>query len=151
MSTYSSSTLQVTDKPIISISPLLSGTSSDMPRDAITLAGLQALRDALPSLDPVLFEANTKLRNVKVLFNNGLHRVDLAKRGFTQTNYSNIFYTVQIVRAADGGSIMPNMLSIYVHKPSAADPTANREAFVKALDSFMATEVTVLSRDVFAT
>ncbi|OSD00624.1 hypothetical protein PYCCODRAFT_1437225 [Trametes coccinea BRFM310] len=122
-----------------------------MPRDAITLAGMRALRNALPSLDPVLFEASSTFLTEQVIYNDGLYRAELAKRGYTHVRFSNIYYTMNFFRVADGVAILPTALSIYVHRPSTADPTANRAAIAKALDSFMATEVTVLTRDVAAT
>ncbi|KAI0324123.1 hypothetical protein GY45DRAFT_1331880 [Cubamyces sp. BRFM 1775] len=117
-----------------------------MPRDAITLAGLQELLDKLPRLDEVIFEASMQLCDVNLAFGDGA-LVQLSKEGYTRAkNNSNIFYVINITHTGLG---IQTQLSVYVLNPSAS-PATNRKAVEKALRYFSSTESAVLTRDVDA-
>ncbi|KAI0324112.1 hypothetical protein GY45DRAFT_462686 [Cubamyces sp. BRFM 1775] len=115
-----------------------------MPRDDITLAGLQDLLDKLPGLEEVFFEANLQLKSVKIHFGDGAYYT-FSKNGYSKGHYSKIYYGITVVHQDRGIS---TQLTTYV-APS-AQSSANREAVASAIRYFQLTEGTVMTRDVEA-
>ncbi|OSD00613.1 hypothetical protein PYCCODRAFT_1437210 [Trametes coccinea BRFM310] len=120
-----------------------------MPRDAFVLAALNAVREQLPQWQTEsanLFAANSAMTSKNVSFGSG-GMATLAKDGYTKSKYGNIYYIIQMKKDEVP---LPQVFKIYVMRPS-ANPAVNRTAVENAIDYFLGTESTIMTRDVVAT
>ncbi|KAI0655869.1 hypothetical protein C8Q70DRAFT_1057077 [Cubamyces menziesii] len=113
-----------------------------MPRDDTTLAGLRKLLETLPDLDEVFFQPNRTLKDVGISFGDKAE-VKFSKNGYTKGQYGKIYYAIRISDEGDGTS---TQFTIYVG-PS-AQTSANRKAVAYAIEQFLSTESTIITRDI---
>ncbi|KAI0364406.1 hypothetical protein BV20DRAFT_863059 [Pilatotrama ljubarskyi] len=120
------------------------------PRDANVIVGLQALRDALPTLKEGLYKADKKVVEETVNFGTGTYHVIVRKEGVTQTGVKSLPYKM-VVYSAEGVAV-PGYSTLHVHlrPPSESQPAANQRGLASGIEYLLQTESS-LSKDIDAT